>query len=83
MTEILKTISSFNHILFVAAGFGVLILWFLPAILALIFNRKYLKAIFLACFPAGFSFVAWGGLLLWAVLGKSKILDKHRDDSSV
>ncbi len=44
--------------------------WFLPALLALFFNRKHFKIIFIACIPAGFSFIAWGALILWATTGK-------------
>ncbi|WP_323813434.1 superinfection immunity protein [Cellvibrio sp. NN19] len=46
------------------------VIWFIPSILALLFNRKYLKLIFLANIPAGFSFIAWGACILWAVTGK-------------
>jgi hypothetical protein len=49
----------------------VFILWFLPAMLALAFNRKHFKYILLACIPAGFSFIAWGGVLVWATTGKT------------
>lgn len=49
---------------------GVFIIWFLPAMLALAFNRKHFKYILLACVPAGLSFIAWGGLMIWATTGK-------------
>jgi len=49
----------------------VFILWFLPAMLAFAFNRKHFKYILIACIPAGFSFIAWGGLLVWATTGKT------------
>ncbi|MEH6597439.1 MAG: superinfection immunity protein [Colwellia polaris] len=49
----------------------VLVLWFLPAILALIFNREHFKYILFACIPAGFSLIAWGGVLVWATTGKA------------
>ncbi|TLU64897.1 superinfection immunity protein [Thalassotalea litorea] len=39
--------------------------------LALIFNRKHFKLILLACIPAGFSLIAWSGVLVWAVTGKA------------
>lgn len=48
----------------------VLVLWFLPAMLALVFNREHFKYILLACIPAGFSLIAWGGVLVWATTGK-------------
>ncbi len=50
---------------------GVFILWFLPAMLALAFNRKHFKYILLACIPAGFSLIAWGGVMVWATTGKA------------
>ncbi len=47
-----------------------LVVWFIPSILALFFNRKHLKLIMLANIPAGFSFIAWGACIVWAVTGK-------------
>ena len=51
--------------------------WFLPAILALFFNPQHAKYIFFACMPAGFSFIAWGGVMVWAVTGK--VFDRFKD----
>ena len=51
----------FLAILLLVVGF----LWFLPAILAFFFNRKHLKLIAAACIPAGFSIIAWCGLIIW------------------
>lgn len=56
----------FLAILLLIVGF----LWFLPAILAFFFNRKHLKLIAAACIPAGFSIIAWCGLIIWAVTGR-------------
>lgn len=56
-------------------GALVLLVWFLPAILALFFNPKHLKYIILACIPAGISFIAWSGVVVWAVTGK--VFDKY------
>ena len=47
-----------------------LVIWFLPTILAVFFNRRQLKLIALANVPAGMSFIAWGGCIVWAVTGK-------------
>ena len=44
--------------------------WFLPALLALFFNRKHFKLILIACVPAGLSLIAWSALMLWATTGK-------------
>lgn len=46
-----------------------LLVWFIPSILALFFNRKQVKLILLANIPAGFSFIAWGACIVWAVTG--------------
>jgi len=48
----------------------MLVIWFLPTILAMFFNRKQLKYIAIANVPAGMSFIAWGGCIVWAVTGK-------------
>lgn len=54
---------------FAIVGALVLFVWFLPALVALIFNRKQVKLIALACVPAGFSLIAWGGVMIWALTG--------------
>ena len=64
-----------NYAFMALLAIGVLIIWFLPAMLALIFNRKHFKLILLACIPAGLSFIAWGGVLIWATTGK--VVDKY------
>ncbi|MDP5150954.1 superinfection immunity protein [Rheinheimera baltica] len=53
-------------------GFGLLFLtvWFLPSLLALVFNRQHLGKIALLNIPAGVSWIAWLALLVWAVTGK-------------
>lgn len=53
-------------------GFGLFFLavWFLPSLLALVFNRQHLGKIALLNIPAGLSWVAWLALLVWAVTGK-------------
>ncbi|PCH59259.1 MAG: hypothetical protein COC19_07305 [SAR86 cluster bacterium] len=66
--EYIDKILASEYFAFIVAG--VVILWFLPAMLALIFNRKHFKLILLACIPAGFSVIAWGGVLIWATTGK-------------
>lgn len=57
-------------------GVLVLFIWFLPALIALFFNRKHFKLILLACIPAGLSLIAWSGVMVWAVTGK--VVDKYR-----
>lgn len=54
----------------ILVGIIILIVWFLPALLALMLNRRHAKAIALACIPGGLSVIAWCGLLGWAVSGK-------------
>lgn len=60
-------------------------LWFLPAVLAFFFNRKHAKIITAACVPAGFSLIAWSGLLIWAVTGKSveRVVSKSKKAAAV
>jgi len=65
-----KILVSENYAFIVLVLVGVFILWFLPAMLALIFNRKQFKYIILACIPAGVSLIAWCGVLVWAISGK-------------
>jgi 4-hydroxybenzoate polyprenyltransferase len=64
-------------LLFLPLFFGV---YFLPSLLALAFNPKYFKLIVVANVPAGFSFIAWGALILWAVTGK--MTEKKRTEKS-
>ncbi|WP_394204198.1 superinfection immunity protein [Shewanella waksmanii] len=76
--EYLQTLLAGENYAFIAmVCTAALIIWFLPAILALFFNRKHFKLILLACIPAGLSFIAWGGVFLWAVTGK--VVDKYAD----
>ena len=59
------------------------LVWFIPSILAIFFNRKHLKFILLANIPAGFSFIAWGACIVWAVTGKmtDKALRKNSSNA--
>ena len=61
----------------VLIGFVVLLVWFLPAMLAAVFNPCHAKIIFVACIPAGFSFIAWSALMVWAFTGK--VWEKYAD----
>lgn len=65
-----KIFVSENYAMIAIVGIVVVALWFLPAVLALFFNRKHFKLILLACIPAGFSLIAWSGVLIWATTGK-------------
>jgi hypothetical protein len=49
-------------------------------LLALAFNRQHLGKIALLNIPAGFSWIAWLALLVWAVTGKlsNKLATKAR-----
>lgn len=58
-----------NPILLMVVGALVLLTWFLPALVALVFNRKQFKLILLACVPAGFSLITWSGVMVWALTG--------------
>ncbi|WP_211183448.1 superinfection immunity protein [Thalassotalea sp. Y01] len=71
MTQVLdSTWQQQNYLVLAIVFLAMLVLWFLPALLALVFNRKQFKYILLACVPAGLSMLAWGGVLVWAVSGK-------------
>ncbi|WP_299803110.1 superinfection immunity protein [uncultured Shewanella sp.] len=70
-----KIFASDNYAFMAMLGLAVVVLWFLPAMLALVFNRKHFKLILLACIPAGFSLIAWGGVMVWAITGKA--VDKY------
>lgn len=63
-------------------GFGLLffVVWFLPSLLALAFNRQHATKIALLNIPAGFSWIAWVALMVWAVTGKlgDKLAEKAR-----
>ncbi|MDF2176907.1 superinfection immunity protein [Aliiglaciecola sp. CAU 1673] len=48
-----------------------LLVYFLPALLAVFFNRRHLAKIAVLNIPAGFSLIAWGALMVWAVTGKA------------
>ena len=71
MTDFLTQLQDVSALQFALLGALVLMVWFLPVGLALIFNRKHVKLIALACIPAGFSIIAWSAILLWAVTGKA------------
>tara|TARA_R110002126_G_scaffold12196_28_gene53291 strand:- start:685 stop:963 length:279 start_codon:yes stop_codon:yes gene_type:complete len=51
-------------------GLFFLTVWFLPSLLALVFNRRHAGKIALLNVPAGFSVIAWVALCVWAVTGK-------------
>jgi len=55
------------------------VIWFIPTLLAIFFNRKHLKQILIVNIPAGFSFVAWGACIAWAVSGKVSERFKSKD----
>lgn len=49
-----------------------LAVYFLPAIIAFVLRREHKKKILLANIPAGLSWIAWFGILIWAISGKQK-----------
>jgi len=76
MDNLLAMFEQASGLTLALVGALVLVLWFLPAILALFFNPNHFKLITLACIPAGLSFIAWSGVMVWAVTGK--VFDKYR-----
>lgn len=77
MDQIIGIFNSISIWQFIILALIVVLLWFLPAILSLFFNPQHTKLITLACIPAGFSFIAWGGVMVWAVTGK--VFDRFKD----
>ncbi|WP_395344678.1 superinfection immunity protein [Ningiella sp. W23] len=57
--------------------FAVAVVWFLPAMVAAVLNPAHAKYILVACVPAGFSIIAWCGLMVWACTGK--VFEKYKD----
>lgn len=49
----------------------MIFVWFLPALLALVFNQRQAKLVAIACVPAGLSVFAWSAVLVWSVTGKA------------
>lgn len=73
MFEQLKVLEQLEHVSFAAWLLFVALfiaIYFIPGILALFFNPRHAGKIWLANIPAGFSFIAWGALILWAITGK-------------
>ena len=72
-----------NIISIVLIGLLILIVWFLPAMIAFFLNRRHFRKILVACVPAGLSFIAWFALVAWAVTGK--VVNKHinKDNENV
>lgn len=52
-------------------GLFFLLVYFLPSLLAVFFNRRNLLTIAVLNIPAGFSLIAWGALVVWACTGKA------------
>lgn len=61
-----------NTLEIIAIVFLILAIYFLPAVLAVFFNRKHLVKIAVLNVPAGFSVLVWLGLIIWAVTGKRR-----------
>ncbi|MDX3772517.1 superinfection immunity protein [Chromatiaceae bacterium AAb-1] len=66
----LTALQQTNGLFLVLFGLLFLTVWFLPSVLALLFNRQHAGKIALLNIPAGLSWIAWGALCVWAVTGK-------------
>ncbi|GAA0858979.1 superinfection immunity protein [Aliiglaciecola litoralis] len=77
MENLLSYFENMNVLQWIILGTALFAVWFLPAALALMFNRKHFKLILVACVPAGFSIIAWSGLMVWATTGN--MLDKYKN----
>lgn len=71
MTDFFTQLQGISGIQLLLLGMLVAAVWFLPAGLAMIFNRKQAKLIAVACVPAGLSVIAWSAVLVWSVTGKA------------
>ena len=78
--ELMKTaLSQLDAVSGTIFGCFFLSVWFAPTILAVFFNRKHVKKIFLANIPAGLSWAVWGALIIWASTGEIRAaLKKHK-----
>ncbi|MGF1687054.1 hypothetical protein L4C36_10200 [Photobacterium japonica] len=65
-----EAFGSGNYAMLAVGVIIAIIFWLLPVMLAVLFNRKYLKVIAVASVPAFFSFVLWFSLLVFAVTGR-------------
>ncbi|MDP5137016.1 superinfection immunity protein [Rheinheimera baltica] len=71
-TEFFHQLSQMSPLFWVAFIPSFLAIYFLPSIVASFRNRQHLGKIFLANIPAGFSWIAWVALIVWAFTGKQK-----------
>lgn len=69
MDSLSQFFTTTDPMLLIVVGALVILTWFLPALVALVFNRKQFKLILLACVPAGLSLIAWSGVMIWALTG--------------
>ncbi|ATC96757.1 superinfection immunity protein [Pseudoalteromonas tunicata] len=66
----LTVLEQANTLTLILFGVFFLVVWFLPSLLALLFNRQHALKIALLNVPAGLSWIAWIALCVWAVTGK-------------
>ena len=71
-SEFFHQLSQLSPLFWVAFIPLFLLVYFLPSIIASFRNRQHLGKIFLANIPAGFSWIAWCALIVWAITGKQK-----------
>ena len=71
-TEFFHQLGQINPILWAVFIPFFLAIYFLPTVIAMFRNRQHLGKIFLANIPAGFSWIAWMALIIWAFTGKQK-----------
>jgi hypothetical protein len=71
-TEFFHQLGQLNPFFWLAFIPFLLAIYFLPSIIASFRNRQHLGKIFLANIPAGFSWIAWFALAVWAFSGKQK-----------
>ncbi|MGI5309526.1 superinfection immunity protein [Rheinheimera sp. WS51] len=71
-TEFLHQLNQVNPLFWIGFIPLLLVIYFIPTIIASFRNRANIGKIFIANIPAGFSWIAWFALIVWAFTGKQK-----------
>ncbi|WP_298442019.1 superinfection immunity protein [uncultured Ferrimonas sp.] len=65
-------LSSLSNIELIVIVPCILLLYFLPSIVAFLLNRNHKMKILAANVPAGISWVMWFAVMAWAITGKPR-----------
>ncbi|NRA61025.1 MAG: superinfection immunity protein [Psychrobium sp.] len=69
--EIVDSFTNFSSVQLMVTIPILLVIYFLPSIIAIFKNPKQLKLIVIANVPGGLSWIAWIALMGWAISGKA------------